>query len=67
MNGDHRRWAGLARVVQISRRESGLPVMGMHDFGLPARQQPEADLGRNPTESGAALGVFAYVSGRADY
>ena len=50
-----------AVVMEIGRRERGLPVVGMNDFGDETLDRAAADVGADARQRGEALGVVGPV------
>jgi hypothetical protein len=52
-------------IVQVSRRESGLPVVSMYDFRHERRDGSLADLGRHSRKRGKAQAIVGPIRAAA--
>src|SRR5712672_2615452 len=61
MNRHHGRRSGTMAIVQVGRRESGLPVVSMYDFRHERRDGSLADLGRHSRKRGKAHAIVGPI------
>ncbi len=61
MDRQHHRRRGALGEAQIGGNEPRLPVMRMHDIGLPAGKQPAGQLGPDPGQTREPLSVVGPI------
>ena len=62
VDGDDRLWTRAAVVMQIDRRQRGLPIVGVNDVGRVAGDPAFGQVGADPRQRGEAMGVVAPVA-----
>ena len=62
VDGDDRLRTRAAVVMQIDRRQRGLPIVGVDDVGRIAGDRAFGEVGADPRQRGEALGVVAPVA-----